>query len=191
MKKIIFIFLLYIENLSNKYRVDFYRYKYVANAIIKKGVLFANGTAIVIFSSGRNTKLNIGTGCDFRRNCLLTLDGDGSLEIQDNNFFNNGCSISCINQIKIGMNNLFGENVKIYDHNHKFSQINKSIREQGFTAGSIVIGNNCWIGSNCTILNNVVIGDNVVIGANNLIYKSIPANNVVKTVAEFIVKSRL
>ena len=31
-----------------------------------------------------------------------------------------------------------------------------------------------------TILNNVEIGDNVIVGANCLIYKSIPANSIVK-----------
>ena len=83
-------------------------------------------------------------------------------------------------EIEIGMNNIFGECIKIYDHNHIYNKMEGLISEQGFKIGKIKIGDNCWIGSNCIILNNVTIGDNVVIGANNLVHKSVPSNTVVK-----------
>ena len=52
-------------------------------------------------------------------------------------FFNNDCSITCLNKITIGANCLFGENVKLYDHNHKFRNENVKISEQGYTLGEI------------------------------------------------------
>ena len=85
--------------------------------------------------------------------------------------------------ITIGKNTLFGEGVKLYDHNHKyhFNELKElKISRDEYKIGDITIGANCWIGSNVTILNNVEIGDNVIIGANNLIYKSIPSNTIVK-----------
>jgi acetyltransferase-like isoleucine patch superfamily enzyme len=123
----------------------------------------------------------------FREFCNILVYKDGTLIIEENVFFNNYCSINCLGSIKIGANTLFGEGVKIYDHNHLFHFQDKNLvveREQ-FKIGSVKIGKNCWIGSNVTILNNVEIGDNVIVGANNLIYKSIPSNVVVKAKADF------
>ena len=95
-------------------------------------------------------------------------------------FFNYGCSISCLHSIKIGKNCIFGENVKIYDHNHIFKKANIPFSKQGFKTKEIVIGNNVWIGSNCVILKGVCIGDNVVVGANCVISENIPPNTLVK-----------
>lgn len=105
-------------------------------------------------------------------------------------FFNNNCSINCLESITIGKDCLFGESVKLYDHNHIFSSIDEPISSQGFKTKPIVIGNNVWIGSNCIILKGVTIGDNVVVGANCLIYKDIPSNSIVKNNASIIVESR-
>ena len=89
--------------------------------------------------------------------------------------------MNCLGKIEIGSNNLFGENVLLYDHNHRFSNLGVPVVEQGFSVGKIKIGNNCWIGSGCIILNNVTIGDNVIIGANNLVYQSIPSDIILKS----------
>lgn len=178
-----------IESVINKYRFDYYCFKYKNNLKFGGGIVFGASTAVVMYS--QEPKLSIGSSCDFRRNCLLSLDGSGSITIRDKNFFNNGCSINCLGIIEIGEGNLFGENVKIYDHNHVYTQCDIPIREQGFNIGKVKIGKNCWIGSNCVILNNVEIGDNVVIGANNLIYKHVPANSIIKSVAALTAKSRL
>ena len=103
-----------------------------------------------------------------------------SVNYRANNFFNNNCGISCLGQITIGINNLFGENVKLYDHNHEFRSADRLVRNQGFNVGKIIIGDNCWFGSNCIILNNVIVGDNVVVGVNVVVYKSIPANSLIR-----------
>ncbi|MGI4885370.1 MAG: acyltransferase [Janthinobacterium lividum] len=188
-KKIISFIEIY-ENFIRKNKSNYYRYRYDKNISMGENVFFGKYSSIIVFDITNNAKLVLKNNNDFRRFCLLSLASDGLLTIGEGNFFNNGCSVTCINEIIIGDNNLFGENIKIYDHNHIFSNIEESIREQGFTKGSVVIGNNCWIGSNCVILNNVAIGDNVIIGANNLIYKSIPSNSIIKAVSGFDIKSR-
>ena len=104
----------------------------------------------------------------------------GRLTLGDNISFNRNCSINCLSSIYIGDNCIFGESVKLYDHDHKFRDTSKLFSEQGFSLGSISIGTNCWVGSNVTILKNVSIGDNVVIGANCLVYKDVPSNTLVK-----------
>ena len=123
-------------------------------------------------------------GVHFRNFCNVICGHNGKLLLGENVFFNNYCSVNCLHEITVGNNTIFGEGVKIYDHNHEFSDKDQLIIKQGIRYGSVNIGNNCWIGSNVVILANVNIGDNVVVGANNLIFKSIPANTIVMAAAE-------
>ncbi|MBP1889147.1 acetyltransferase-like isoleucine patch superfamily enzyme [Clostridium moniliforme] len=83
-------------------------------------------------------------------------------------------------EITIGKDTIIGENVKFYNYNHKYDNLDDKISNQGFNIGKINIGRNCWIALDVVILKDVVIGDNVVIGEGCIIYKSIPSNIVVK-----------
>ncbi len=126
-------------------------------------------------------------GC--RRFCSFLVFEGGSLEIGPGVYFNSYCSINCLGTIEIGEGTLLGEGVKLYDHNHRYDYRNGQLHfeKASFAIGKISVGKNCWIGSNVTILNNVTIGDNVIVGANCLIYKSIPANSIVKHGEQLIV----
>jgi acetyltransferase-like isoleucine patch superfamily enzyme len=124
--------------------------------------------------------IKIKNDINFRKGFNIRAANNGYIDIGRKVFFNNNCSIYCYKKVVIGDDTIFGENVKIYDHNHIFNNKNKLIKNQGFKFGEVKIGSNCWIGSNVTILSGVSIGDNVVIGANVLVYKSIPKNKIVK-----------
>ena len=139
-----------------------------------------------------NYQLELGTRVNFKKYCNVLLFPNSKLIIEENVFFNNYCSINCLGEIRIGLNCIFGEGVKLYDHNHKHEYVNGELKvaRDDYNIGSIVIGNNCWIGSNVTILKNVVIGDNVIIGANVLIYKSIASNSIIKSKTETIMETK-
>lgn len=87
------------------------------------------------------------TGCKFgkkvyiKRGFRVQVDDKGILEIDDRTFFDFFCSIAVQNRILIGSDCLFGESVKIYDHNHVFKYMPMPIAEQGFSRGG---GGNCW-----------------------------------------------
>ncbi|TYS59870.1 acyltransferase [Sutcliffiella horikoshii] len=153
-----------------------------------KGKIFSN-LKILFIRIFLSKDVKLGKNINVRRRFNPNVNG-GKLLIGSNVFFNNNCSINCQGTIEIGNDCLFGENVKIYDHNHIFSDLYTPIAKQGMKVGKVKIGNNCWIGSNTTILANVEIGDNVVIGANCLVYKSIPSNSLVKSQTELIIKNR-
>ena len=69
-----------------------------------------------------------------------------------------------------------GENVKIYDHNHRTDATKGPFRKQGYVIGRVEIGSNVWIGSDVLILPNIRIGDNVIIAAGAIVTKDIPDN---------------
>jgi acetyltransferase-like isoleucine patch superfamily enzyme len=142
------------------------------------------------YSLNINGHINVGYNVLFRSFCSILVYPESKLTIKKNVFFNNYCSINCLGEILIEENTLFGEGVKLYDHNHsyKFQQGILKVERDNFKIGYVHIGKNCWIGSNVTILANVTIGDNVIIGANNLIYKSIPSNVVVKAKHDITIK---
>ena len=116
----------------------------------------------------------------FRKRFNLAIDKGGKVKIGDYCFFNNDCSINIQSNLEIGKDCIFGENVKIYDHNHVFKDSNQLIRNQGFKTAPIKIGNNCWICSNVIILKGVKIGDNCVIGAGCVIKENIDSDSIVK-----------
>ncbi|WP_274355045.1 acyltransferase [Ligilactobacillus salivarius] len=127
-----------------------------------------------------SSKLTFGKRIYWRKGLKIIIKNNGKINIGDNCFFNYNCSITCLSNVEIGKNTLFGENVKIYDHNHRFNKKNEYVANQGMSSGYVHIGNNCWIGSNVTILNKTVIGNNCVIGAGCVVSGNIPDNTIVK-----------
>lgn len=116
----------------------------------------------------------------FRKGFTLIIEGkEAEVSISDGVFFNNYCSVCAMNKIEIGKNTIFGENVKIYDHNHNYKNTSVPIKDQGFSSEPIIIGENCWIGSNVVILKGVKIGDNAVIGAGCIVFKDVESGSVI------------
>lgn len=105
------------------------------------------------------------------------VDG-GNICIGKHCFFNRGCSLTSRILIEIGDDSIFGENVSIYDHNHRTEIGDGPFRTQGFDDEPVRIGNNVWIGSGSIILAGVSIGDNCVIAAGSVISKSVPSNSI-------------
>lgn len=125
--------------------------------------------------------LILGKNVHWRSRFSIIIEGQGRLKIGNDCLFNFDCSITCLGKISIGDASIFGEDVKIYDHNHKFNKKDKNISEQGMSIGEVKIGNNCWIGSNVIILKGADIGDNCVIGAGAIISGKIPDNTLLRT----------
>lgn len=134
--------------------------------------------------------IQFGKKLTFRKQFLVEIRENGKIIIGDECFFNNYCSINSFGCICIGNNCIFGENVKIYDHNHNFKNKNDLISKSGYSVGFIKIGNNCWIGTNSVILKGANIGEGCVIGAGCIIDCEIPPFSVVTMQRELIVSSR-
>ena len=148
----------------------------------------AIGKDFSVFFDISNATVTLGKNVSFRDYCQLRSLSGGKITIADNVFFNNNCSLNCMQEISIGKDCQFGENVRFYDHNHVYSDQSKNVADQGYSTGRIVVGNNCWFGTNVIVLKNVTIGDNVVIGAGCIIYRSVPSNSVIVNKQELLLK---
>ena len=121
----------------------------------------------------KGTKMIVGKKLRTRNNVSFRIYNKGIVNIGNNCFFNDGCSINCQQNIKIGDNVIMGQNVMIFDHDHDYrNNINDFVRND------VVIGNNVWIGANVVILKGVIIGDNTVIAAGSIVNKDIPSNKM-------------
>lgn len=156
------------------------RIKYKLNCLIK----------ITNYKITFGNSLDIGEHLSFRNRFSININQGGRLKIGKQVFFNNDCSINCKNEIIIGDDCIFGENVKIYDHNHIFANYTQPIYKQGYKTEPIVIGRNCWIGSNVVILPGTTIGANSIIGAGCVISGKVPEGMIVTSNRELQFKRR-
>ncbi len=137
-------------------------------------------------------KMVIGKSVSLRNYIHILVGSTATLEIGNHVFMNNFCSVNCLDSIYIGENTLFGENVKLYDHNHSYSDSPEfKIHHSEFNKAPIKIGKNCWLGSNVTILKGVTVGDNCIIGSGCTVYKDVPENTTLINQQQLTVKSRI
>lgn len=128
-------------------------------------------------------RIRIGKNLIFRKGLCINIAKNGYLEIGDGCFFNNYCSINCHKKIIIKNNNIFGESVKIYDHNHVFND--KTIdMKTSYDENEIIIGGGNWFASNVIILSKAKVGDDNVFGANTVVNEKYNSGYLVKTVPE-------
>lgn len=133
-----------------------------------------------------SASLKIGNDFNMKNYCNIVLAGNAKVILEDNIFMNNYCSINALERIEIGENTLFGEGVKLYDHNHEYNE--QIVEHHKFKSSPIKIGKNCWLGSNVTVLKGVTIGDNCIIGAGCLIHKDVPAHSILLSEQKLISK---
>lgn len=141
-----------------------------------KGHMFILGKNSKFIINESTSKICVGKKFCCRDNVKIKISG-GILEIGNDVFINDNSSIICRKNISIGNNCLIGQNVYIYDNDHKYED-SIVINNQGFKSSQVKIGNNVWIGTGAIILRGVTIGDNVVIGAGSIVKKNIPQNTV-------------
>ena len=85
-------------------------------------------------------KFQFGARLTFRDGFHLLIEKSGKVIIGNHVFFNNFCSINAMLSVTIGDDCIFGENVKIYDHNHCYQNKSQPISKQGFSTAAIQIG---------------------------------------------------
>jgi acetyltransferase-like isoleucine patch superfamily enzyme len=165
-----------IEGYKIRYQDNEYRYLFSDRVCLPLNYYFTQFPVLEFDTS--ESKLVMQDSISCRGPVRFVFFENGIIEVGQGTFFNANCAINALLSIKIGENCLFGENVKVYDHNHNFKATPQLIKEQGYSKAPVQIGSNCWIGSNVTILKGVTIGNNCVIGANSLVNKDLPSDSI-------------
>ena len=135
---------------------------------------------------GGKSKLTLKHSVFTRRNVSFRVEG-GELII-GTSFFNQGCSITCMDNIQIGDNCLFGPNVVVVDHDHEYRYTDER-RGNHYRKAPISIGNNVWIGANVTNIRGTQIEDGAVIGAGCVIRGKVEKNTVVVNKQDIHIKN--
>ena len=109
------------------------------------------------------SKISLGKRVIIRPNTMLfaypSSDEAGSIIIEDNV--------------------MIGAGVHIYVANHRYTDKNESIINQGhFSPKTVIVKKGCWIGANAIILPGVTIGENSVVGAGSVVTKDVPAKSI-------------
>ena len=85
---------------------------------------------------------------------------------------------------------LIGSGVHFYVPDHKFSDSEKLIFNQGYSyKGDIVIKTGSWVGANSIILSGVKIGENSVVAAGSVVTKNVAPKVVVGGNPAKVIKS--
>lgn len=106
---------------------------------------------------------------------------------------NSGVGIKCelYGAIEIGRDVMMGPEVVIYTKNHKFININHTMRSQGYEEQQkVIIGDDVWLGRRVMIMPGCHIGKGSVVAAGAVITKDVPDYAVVGGVPAKIIKYR-
>jgi acetyltransferase-like isoleucine patch superfamily enzyme len=103
----------------------------------------------------------------------LETQGDARIELGDEVVISRGAHLVAMAGVTVGRGTLIGEYSSIRDANH-MRDAGQTIRDSGYCAKPILIGNEVWIGRGVTILGGVTIGDKATIGANAVVTRDVP-----------------
>ena len=107
---------------------------------------------------------------------------------------------SIVNPVKIGAFTSIARGVTIQEFNHKFDTVssyyfNQNIfsgdkKEDVYSNGEIIIGNDVWIGTQCVILSGARIGNGAIVAANSVVKGEIPPYSIVGGSPAKVIKFR-
>jgi acetyltransferase-like isoleucine patch superfamily enzyme len=158
-----------------KSSISFFATYFGGNIKIGNGVVIQDRAEIIV--NGRSSLIEISDNSKIHSYSHLRTY-NGSIFIGANTTINRNCIIYGHGGVHIGNNVLVAANVTILSANHRYSNVDEIIRQQGLDLKGTRIEDNVWIGINTTILGGVTIGSGSIIGAGSLVTKSIPPKSI-------------
>lgn len=132
--------------------------KYCRSILEISGTMIIEGTT----TFGQGTKISIAKS--------------GSLYLGDGFSSTSGGVLICVNNIHIGKGTAVAWDAMIMDTDWH-STMNPLTKEIHQAAGSIFIGENCWIGTRCVVLKNTYLPNGCILAANSTANKDYSTPN--------------
>jgi maltose O-acetyltransferase len=98
-------------------------------------------------------------------------DYGSNIHLGEKVFFNFGCVVLDVCEVRIGSFTLFGPAVQIYAATHPMNAELRRSRELG---KPVTIGDDVWVGGGAVICPGVTIGSRAVIGAGSVVARDVP-----------------
>lgn len=126
------------------------------------------------------------------KHSYLRTESKGRIAIGHSLYVSERCIVGAYNGgiLHIGDNNLFGPNVVIVDHNHKYDDCDRLICRQGFETKSVSIGSDCWICANVVITPGSYIGSHIVVASNAVVTGRLEIPGVYAGIPAKLIKRR-
>ena len=116
---------------------------------------------------------------------------EGNLRIGNKVVFGAKNTINCYLDIDIGDDCIFADWIYVCDFDHKYEDLNVTIKKQGIVKSPVVIGRDCWIGEKSTILRGVTVGEGSVVASHALVNRDVPPRSIVGGVPAKVLKTRV
>lgn len=118
------------------------------------------------------------------------LFGIHNLEIGDNVSIHPLCYIDASGGISIGNDVSIAHNSTILSEEHRYSDIEMNIKDQGCEFRRTTIENNVWIGAGSRILGGCYIESGSIVAAGAVVKNRVKANSIVGGVPARVIKQR-
>jgi acetyltransferase-like isoleucine patch superfamily enzyme len=126
---------------------------------------------ISVHGSGR---IQIGENVLIYPDVHLETHGNARIELGDGLVISRGAHIVAVAGVRIGKGSMIGEYTSIRDANHARDP-DLPIRDAGYSAKPIEIGQEVWLGRGVAVLAGVRIGEKATVGANAVVTRDVPS----------------
>jgi acetyltransferase-like isoleucine patch superfamily enzyme len=120
----------------------------------------------------------------------LETQGDARIKLGDGVVISRGTHIVAVAGVSIGKGSMIGEYASIRDANHTRDP-DRPIRDSGYSAKPVEIGQEVWLGRGVTVLGGVQIGDKATAGANAVVTRDVPQGVTVVGIPAMPIASRV
>ena len=115
---------------------------------------------------------------------------EGNLRVGNKVVFGAKNTINCYLDIDIGDDCIFADWIYVCDFDHKYDDLDVTIKKQGIVKSPVVIGRDCWLGEKSTVLRGVAVGEGSVIASHALVNRDVPPRSIVGGVPARVLKTR-
>jgi len=115
----------------------------------------------------------------------------GDIDLHEHVNISASCHLVSANKLTIGAHTLIAGGCYIGGLQHKFSDRNRPIIEQGVDdRGGVHIGKDCWLGAHVIVNDGVTIGDGSIIGSGAVVTKDIPPYSIAVGTPARVIRER-